>query len=230
MCAWRTATIKDQRDSQHRDTFGETPGGRAHRERKKTTFNVSLRRTYFDILAQPLIKYAARQEEDDTNYGGGYYFYDINAKFTHKFSDRDRLYLSIYTGDDAMHTKMRTKSTNSSTYESKEWQKMNWGGWGGNLVTSLRWSRVVGSKLFMNTTAAFTRYRSDLKWATKINTWINPWRPPIKRVNRKRLWNTIRVSTIGRLRLTLIIRPARRTISSSAQTTRITRFHPMCRR
>lgn len=129
--------------------------------KEKTTFNVSLRRTYFDILAQPLIKYAARQEEDDTNYGGGYYFYDINAKFTHKFSDRDRLYLSIYTGDDAMHTKMRTKSANSSTYESKEWQKMNWG-WG-NLVTSLRWSRVVGSKLFMNTTAAFTRYRSDLK-------------------------------------------------------------------
>ncbi|WP_286833172.1 TonB-dependent receptor plug domain-containing protein, partial [Proteiniphilum sp. UBA5280] len=78
--------------------------------KEKTTFNVSLRRTYFDILAQPLIKYAARQEEDDTNYGGGYYFYDINAKFTHKFSDRDRLYLSIYTGDDAMHTKMRTKS------------------------------------------------------------------------------------------------------------------------
>lgn len=133
--------------------------------KEKTTFNVSLRRTYFDILAQPFIKMAARQEGDDTRYGGGYYFYDVNAKFTHKFSDRDRLYLSMYMGDDAMHVRMRTKDTYSAYNESKEWQKMTWG-WG-NLVTALRWSHVVNSKLFMNTTTAFTRYRSDLNMGSE---------------------------------------------------------------
>ena len=30
----------------------------------------------------------------------GYYFYDINAKINHKFSDRSRIYLSVYNGKD----------------------------------------------------------------------------------------------------------------------------------
>lgn len=33
---------------------------------------------------------------DDEKYS--YYFYDINAKINHKFSDRSRLYLSAYNG------------------------------------------------------------------------------------------------------------------------------------
>lgn len=35
---------------------------------------------------------------DDEEYG--YYFYDINAKINHKFSDRSRIYLSVYNGKD----------------------------------------------------------------------------------------------------------------------------------
>ena len=41
------------------------------------------------------------KQEGDGNTMAGYYFYDVNAKFTHKFSDRDKLYLSTYLGDDA---------------------------------------------------------------------------------------------------------------------------------
>ena len=57
----------------------------------KTSFIVSARRTYIDILAQPFIR--------KTNNGNpaGYYFYDVNAKINHKISDNDRLYLSMYS-------------------------------------------------------------------------------------------------------------------------------------
>ncbi len=128
--------------------------------KEKTTFNVSARRTYIDILTQPLIKAAAKREGGDGNTNAGYYFYDLNAKFTHKFSDRDKLYLSAYMGDDAIYAKVRTGSSYSSQWEEKDYTKLNWG-WG-NLVTALRWNRVLSNKLFVNTTASFTRYRSKL--------------------------------------------------------------------
>jgi hypothetical protein len=129
--------------------------------KERTTFNVSARRTYIDILAQPFIKYYAKQEDESNRVGAGYYFYDINAKFTHRISERDKLFLSVYTGDDAMYARVRTHYKDDPSFEEKYWTKLNWG-WG-NLLTALRWNRVVSSKLFMNTTASFTRYRSKLR-------------------------------------------------------------------
>ncbi|HBG56549.1 MAG TPA: TonB-dependent receptor [Porphyromonadaceae bacterium] len=128
--------------------------------REKTTFNVSARRTYIDVLTQPLIKAAAKAEGGDGNTAAGYYFYDVNAKFTHKFSDRDKLYLSAYLGDDALYAKVRTRVSYNMDFEDKDYTNLNWG-WG-NVVTALRWNHVVNNKLFMNTTASFTRYRSKL--------------------------------------------------------------------
>ena len=55
----------------------------------KTSFNISARRSYLDLLAKPFMP-------DDEKYS--YYFYDINAKINHKFSDRSRLFLSAYYG------------------------------------------------------------------------------------------------------------------------------------
>ena len=128
--------------------------------KEKTTFNISARRTYIDIVTQPLIRAVAKSEGADGNTNAGYYFYDLNGKITHKFSDRDRLYFSAYWGDDALYAKVRTSYSNSSSFEEKDYTKLNWG-WG-NLVTALRWNHVVNSRLFMNTTASFTRYRSKL--------------------------------------------------------------------
>ncbi|MEA4917334.1 TonB-dependent receptor [Proteiniphilum sp.] len=127
--------------------------------KEKTTFNISLRRTYLDVLAQPIIK----MMQDEGNGGvksAGYYFYDINAKFTHKLSDRDKLYLSTYMGDDAIYMDVAEKSTYGESFQSKEHTKLDWN-WG-NTIAALRWNRVVNNKLFMNTTASFTRYRSAL--------------------------------------------------------------------
>ncbi len=129
----------------------------------KTSFNISARRTYYDILTMPLVKYVAAQEGASGS-SAGYYFYDFNAKINHKFSDRDRLYFSLYTGDDAIYATMKLRGG----YEENEGQgvryeekmKMNWD-WG-NLVSAMRWNRIVNSKLFMNTTASYTRYRFHL--------------------------------------------------------------------
>lgn len=137
---------------------------------EKTTFNVSLRRTYIDILAQPIIK-LAQNENDGGISGAGYYFYDMNAKFTHKLSDKDKLYLSTYLGDDAVYMKSNNRNVHGAHFESKDHTKINWD-WG-NAIAALRWNRILNNKLFMNTTASFTRYRSALSSNYESNSWYN---------------------------------------------------------
>jgi len=128
---------------------------------EKTTFNISARRTYLDILAQPIIKMAAKAE----NTGGGdvkagYYFYDLNAKVSHKFSDKDRLYLSAYMGDDVVYSDFQDSYNVQSNTTSESRMQMDWN-WG-NLITALRWNRIINNKLFMNTTATYSRYRFNM--------------------------------------------------------------------
>ena len=82
-----------------------------------TTFNISARRTYFDVLAQPVL-WVMKKQEDYDRLSAGYYFYDLNAKVSHRFSDRDRLYLSFYMGDDAVYTRMKDE-WGSSTDEMR---------------------------------------------------------------------------------------------------------------
>ena len=56
----------------------------------KTSFLISARRTYIDLLARPFISLAQKNNNTDPNSSstnsGGYYFYDVNAKINHKFS------------------------------------------------------------------------------------------------------------------------------------------------
>ncbi len=140
--------------------------------KEKTTFNISARRTYIDVLAQPAL-WLLSSEEDTKVSGAGYFFYDVNAKFTHKISERDKLYLSTYLGDDVIYLKAKTRDSytaysgdssdpyaNQGIEESKQYMKVDWD-WG-NAIAALRWNHIVNNKLFMNATASFTRYRSSL--------------------------------------------------------------------
>ncbi|HOS46368.1 MAG TPA: TonB-dependent receptor [Paludibacter sp.] len=135
--------------------------------KEKTTFNISARRTYSDLLLQPVIWMGMAQNftDEEGRLTAGYYFYDLNAKVNHKFNNNDRLYLSLYMGDDIIYTNYRNSykykggEQGSFTEESSR-LKLGWN-WG-NIVSSARWSHMINNKLFMNTTAAYTRYRFDM--------------------------------------------------------------------
>jgi hypothetical protein len=116
----------------------------------KTSFIVSARRTYIDVLAQPFIRAANSRFGYKTR--GGYYFYDLNAKVNHKFSDRSRLYLSSYMGKD--------KAWSKEEYErddiiDKNEFSLRWG----NITTSLRWNYIFNKKLFANTRVSYSKYK-----------------------------------------------------------------------
>lgn len=124
--------------------------------KEKTTFSISGRRTYADALLQPIIALATTMEGITEKVNAGYYFYDLNAKVTHKFNDRSRLYASYYMGDDRIYARMQS----GFSYTTREYLKMgyNWG----NIVGSLRWNYELNPKLFMNVTGSYTRYRNDM--------------------------------------------------------------------
>lgn len=118
---------------------------------KKTSFIISGRRTYIDLLARPIIKKSTGGEVVT-----GYFFYDLNAKINHTINERNKIYLSTYSGDDKFY--VRNNSTYS--YDDQSGSDKTEGGlkWG-NLTTAFRWNRILNKKLFGNATATYSRYR-----------------------------------------------------------------------
>lgn len=109
---------------------------------KKDTasFIISARRTYIDVLLKPFIN-------PESNFSGsGYYFYDLNAKFNYRITKRDQLFVSGYFGRDVFG--FRSQNAGFST-------RIPWG----NSTATLRWNRVMNTKLFMNAILTYTDYR-----------------------------------------------------------------------
>lgn len=115
--------------------------------KEKTTFSVSARRSYIDIFARPAVKIFSETDVD-----AGYNFYDINAKLTHKFNDRSRLFANFYLGNDVISIGLGEGS----------WANMDMRYVWGNLVGSLRWNYMISPKLFSNITASYTRYKNNI--------------------------------------------------------------------
>ncbi len=127
----------------------------------KLSFNLSYRRTYGDLLLKPALWIARLSDPDIGKFNVGYYFYDFNGKLNWKISDKDRLYLSFYTGDDAIYfgVKNRDYATDDSTHYLT---KMNIDWKWGNKVAALRWNHVMSQKLFMDASVNYTQYRHHL--------------------------------------------------------------------
>jgi hypothetical protein len=122
----------------------------------KTSFNISARRTYSDLITNAALWYMTHIQDDETNYGAGYYFYDLNVKVNHKFSDRDRLYLSHYSGDDEIYFSINEADTKDYRSDSK----LGWK-WG-NIVTAARWNHVIHPQMFLDASVSYTQYRHKI--------------------------------------------------------------------
>ena len=124
----------------------------------KTSFLVSTRRTYADVLSYP-VQYMVNKSNGMAakNYYG-YFFHDINAKINHKFSDRSRLYLSTYAGKDEFYNQDNTEIYDMSTGQSVASHYkygFSWGNW----TSSLRWNHIWSGSLFSNLTVAYSTFK-----------------------------------------------------------------------
>jgi hypothetical protein len=118
----------------------------------QTSFMISGRRNYIDIIAKPFIKKAAKK--DGNKYDFKAYFYDLNAKINHKLNDKHTIFASAYLGSDVFGA--------SNTYNYNEGYDKTDGGidWG-NIIAALRWNYKINNKLFANTTFTHSRFKFD---------------------------------------------------------------------
>lgn len=106
----------------------------------RTTFSASARLMH-TIFAQPFV---ARMDMDDKY---NYWFYDLNAKLTHRIGARDRLYFNVYNGSDHLFYNGIDSGENTDT-------RIQWG----NMLASTRWNHVWNNKVFSNMTLAYNHY------------------------------------------------------------------------
>jgi len=120
----------------------------------RTSFIISARRTYVDIIAQPIIRLATNSNERIT---AGYYFYDMNAKINHRLTAKDHLYFSVYNGNDKFYLKSKPRSYlyNGVMYTEESNANLGWG----NTTTAFRWNHQFNAKLFSNTTLTYSMYQ-----------------------------------------------------------------------
>lgn len=103
----------------------------------KGSFTVSARRTYADLFL--------KLSKDSTLNKNTLYFYDINAKANYKLNDKNRLYLSLYTGRD----NLGFGGTFGIDY--------------GNATGTLRWNHIFNNRLFSNTSLIYSDYSYKIK-------------------------------------------------------------------
>ncbi|MDD3686688.1 MAG: TonB-dependent receptor [Bacteroidales bacterium] len=126
----------------------------------KSSFIISARRTYIDVLAAPIIQAINSAAGGGGKLRAGYYFYDANAKVNYKFSDKDRLYVSFYAGRDKAYTRTKQSYVYNDTTNTEETNfELFWG----NITGSLRWNHVFTNKLFANITAVYSKYEFDTR-------------------------------------------------------------------
>ncbi|NNC94019.1 MAG: TonB-dependent receptor [Chitinophagales bacterium] len=135
-------------------------------KKNKASFLVSGRRTYIDLLLKPVLN----NVNDGDFKGNTYYFYDLNAKFNYRFSDKDRLFLSGYFGRD----KFRFKSPDDGFDIELPW---------GNRTATLRWNHLFSDKLFMNTMLLYNDYNFEV--ASEFNDVLFELKSGVRDFNSK---------------------------------------------
>lgn len=104
----------------------------------KSSFIISGRRTYLDILAKPLLDAS----------GNTFFFYDLNTKINYKINDKNRLFFSTYLGKDKFIL-------------SAEEDRFSWEFPWGNSTATLRWNYLLNNKLFLNTSLIYNNFFRD---------------------------------------------------------------------
>lgn len=99
-------------------------------QKGKSSFLITARRTYADLFLK-----LTEEFEDNT-----LYFYDFNAKFNYKFSEKDQLFVSGYFGRDVLGLNDKFG--------------IDWG----NATATIRYNHLFNDKLFSNTSLIYSNY------------------------------------------------------------------------
>lgn len=115
-------------------------------QKDKSSFMISGRRTYFDLITGQVNK--ANEGKENFNPIPDYYFYDLNAKLNFELGPKDRLFLSGYFGRDVF---------------GFDGDFFDFGFFWGNATATARWNHTFAPRLFSNTTFTFSDYQYSIE-------------------------------------------------------------------
>lgn len=127
----------------------------------RTSFMVSMRRTWLDAITLPAFAIINKTQKDDGfKSHGSYHFHDLNMKLNHRANDRSRFFLSLYAGEDALRAKFEEKPAdeNDPILADNNDSRLKWG----NLMATAGWTYIFNHKLFGKLSGVFTQYRSTM--------------------------------------------------------------------
>ena len=129
----------------------------------KTSFNVGLRRSWFDVLTVPVIAIVNMTYPYGQEGRMRYAMTDFNASLTHLFDNDNILSLNAYLGSDRIRYGMEETLV-------KYWEGVRHTGkigndldidWG-NILTSLNWKRKFSDDLHLDAKLYYTRTNTDV--------------------------------------------------------------------
>ena len=103
-------------------------------KKDKASFIIAGRRSYADVLAQPFLN-------DDLK-GSKFYFYDLTLKGNINLNDKNRIFISGYSGADVFNAGFG----------------FDWG----NKTATVRWNHLFSNRMFSNLTAYYSKYDYSL--------------------------------------------------------------------
>ena len=135
-----------------------------------TSYFVSFRRTHLDPIFNAIS--FDIEENNDAGVRLGYFFSDLNAKINHSFSERDKLFISFYKGQDKLFFDgefdgdilFGAEETQRQLVSESNFFETSWG----NTIFSTRWNHIWSPKLFSNTTFTYSKFGFNLFSSTEL--------------------------------------------------------------
>ena len=144
-------------------------------EQGKSSYIFAARMSFLDLIVMPVIRKLADISGTLSSFANMNY-YDINAKLTRKFSDRDKVSAVFYLGNDVAVTApsdsrqeffLELYNYNSLSYKSDKTEN-RWG----NMVSSIYWTRTINDRMNSNVNLSYSQYQYRLKMSSIIENEI----------------------------------------------------------
>lgn len=122
--------------------------------KNRTSFNVSLRRSWIDMLLRPVCAIANKGSDD--KYTLGYVFHDFNAKLTHHINNKATIWTSVYSGYDSY--RVYDKSMWGDNVNDTE-NRMTWGNLSGTIGGDFMLSPTMSMASMLTATYSHSRQK-----------------------------------------------------------------------
>lgn len=121
---------------------------------KNSSFIVCARKTF--VGAYLMAASAIADQDYIINYG----FYDLNGKFSWNPTEKSKLSINFYSGDDYLSMGNKPEGMHDEKYRIKNiW---------GNTMISAQYQNILGSKTFLNANISYSKYRTLNKTTIKF--------------------------------------------------------------